>query len=137
MISRDDTEIVSLAKRIEDEEELFSSNTVKVVMDKNGNALYFSRNPIPYMRNVNQEKWIARGHFYKHIGIYAYKAATLRQIAAMSPSALETAESLEQLRWIENGLKICMGVTETENISVDQPSDIAKAEKYFEHQTNS
>ena len=136
LISRDDTQIVSLAKRIEDEEELFSSNTVKVVMDAKGDALYFSRTPIPYMRNVNQKKWLARGCFYKHIGIYAYKADTLHQIAMMPPTALETAESLEQLRWIENGLKICMGITDAENVSVDQPSDIAKAEKFSENQTN-
>ena len=136
LISRDDTQIVSLAKRIEDEEELFSSNTVKVVMDAKGNALYFSRNPIPYMRNIDHKKWLARGCFYKHIGIYAYKADTLHQIATMPPTTLEMAESLEQLRWIENGLKICMGVTEAENISVDQPSDIEKAEKFSENQMN-
>lgn len=137
LISREDTQIVSLAKRIDDEEELFGPNTVKVVMDKKGNALYFSRNPIPYMRNVDQEKWLARGCYYKHIGIYAYKAATLHQIATMPPTTLETVESLEQLRWLENGLKICMGVTEADNLSVDQPSDIAKAEQFSENLTNS
>ena len=136
LIVQDDTSLASLAKRIEDEDELFSPNTVKVVMDKKGNALYFSRNPIPYMRNVDHGEWLAKGCFYKHIGIYAYKADILRQIAAMQPSTLETAESLEQLRWLENGLTIRMGITETENVSIDQPEDIEKAEKFSENQMN-
>jgi 3-deoxy-manno-octulosonate cytidylyltransferase (CMP-KDO synthetase) len=136
LISEEGTMLASLAKRIEDEDELFSQNTVKVVMDKQGNALYFSRNPIPFMRNLDQNKWLARGCFYKHIGIYAYKAETLRQIALMQPTTLEMAESLEQLRWLENGLTIRMGITEAENVSVDLPSDIAKAEKFSENQIN-
>ena len=136
LIAQEDTRLASLAKRIEDEDELFSPNTVKVVMDKNGNALYFSRNPIPFMRNLDRGEWLMKGCFYKHIGIYAYKADVLRQIASMQPSTLETAESLEQLRWLENGLKIRMGVTEAENVSIDLPSDIVKAEKFSENQMN-
>ena len=135
LISRDDTVLASLAKRIEDEDELFSPNTVKVVMDKEGNALYFSRNPVPFMRNVDREDWLGKGVFYKHIGIYAYKAETLRQIAEMQPSTLEMAESLEQLRWLENGLHIRMGITQEENVSIDEPSDIDKAERFVENQT--
>lgn len=135
LISRDDTVLASLAKRVEDEDELFSPNTVKVVMDKEGNALYFSRNPVPFMRNVDREDWLGKGVFYKHIGIYAYKAETLRQIAEMQPSTLEMAESLEQLRWLENGLHIRMGITQEENVSIDEPSDIDKAERFAENQT--
>ena len=135
LISRDDTVLASLAKRIEDEEELFSPNTVKVVMDKEGNALYFSRNPIPFMRNEDRKDWLSKGVFYKHIGIYAYKAEALRQIAEMQPSTLEMAESLEQLRWLENGLRIRMGITQEENVSIDEPSDIDKAERFVENQT--
>ncbi len=135
LISRDDTVLASLAKRIEDEDELFSPNTVKVVMDKEGNALYFSRNPVPFMRNVDREDWLGKGVFYKHIGIYAYKAEALRQIAEMQPSTLEMAESLEQLRWLENGLRIRMGITQEENVSIDEPSDIDKAERFAENQT--
>lgn len=135
LISRDDTVLASLAKRIEDEDELFSPNTVKVVMDKEGNALYFSRNPIPFMRNVDRKDWLGKGVFYKHIGIYAYKAEALRQIAEMQPSTLEMAESLEQLRWLENGLRIRMGITQEENVSIDEPSDIDKAERFAENQT--
>ena len=127
MISRDDTQLASLVKRIDDEEELFGSNKVKVVMDKSGNALYFSRNPIPYMRNVPHEKWLQKGCFFQHLGIYAYKAETLRQIATMQPTELELAESLEQLRWLENGLAIRMAVVEADSLAIDCPADLAKA----------
>ena len=136
LISRDDTELASLAKRIEDADELFSPNTVKVVMDKEGKALYFSRHPIPFMRNEERNTWLDKGTFYKHIGIYAYKADTLRQIAAMQPTPLEKAELLEQLRWLENGMCIRMGVTQTENVSIDEPTDIEKAERFAENQMN-
>ena len=136
LISRDDTMLASLAKRIEDEDELFSPNTVKVVMDHRGNALYFSRNPIPFMRNVDRNEWLKKGVFYKHIGIYAYKADTLRQVAAMQPTTLEQAESLEQLRWLENGLQIRMGITKEEIVSIDEPNDIVKAEQFADNQMN-
>ena len=132
LIGHDDTCLASLAKRIDSADELFSPNTVKVVMSANGNALYFSRNPMPYMRNVEHDDWMRKGIFYKHIGIYAYKAETLRQVAAMQASSLEIAESLEQLRWLENGLNIRMGITEAENVSIDVPADIAKAEAFSE-----
>lgn len=134
LISRDDTQLVSLAKRIDDEEELFSTNTVKVVMGNDGNALYFSRNPIPFMRNLDHKDWLKNGVFYKHIGIYAYKTATLCQIAKMQPSTLETAESLEQLRWLENGLSIRMGITQNEGVSIDMPTDVEKAEHFAQSQ---
>ena len=134
LISREDTQLASLAKRIEDEDELFSPNAVKVVMDKDGKALYFSRNPIPFMRNVEWTDWLNNGAFYKHIGIYAYKAEALRQVAKMQPSSLELAESLEQLRWLENGFSIRMAVTQSQNISIDTPSDLAKAEQFAQNQ---
>ena len=127
MISRDDTQLASLVKRVEDAEDLFGSTKVKVVMDKTGKALYFSRNPIPFMQNMAHEKWLQKGRFYQHIGIYAYKTETLHQIAKMQPSALEQAESLEQLRWLENGLSIRMAVVAGESISIDTPDDLAKA----------
>ena len=127
LISRDDTQLASLVKRVEDAEDLFGSSKVKVVMDKTGKALYFSRSPIPFMQNVAHEKWLQKGRFYQHIGIYAYKTDTLHQIARMQPSALEQAESLEQLRWLENGLSIRMAVVAGESISIDTPDDLAKA----------
>ena len=131
LIGRDDTLLASLAKPIHDEDELFSPNSVKVVMDKEGRALYFSRHPIPFMRNEEKTEWMDRGVFFKHIGIYAYKADTLRLIAEMPMSALEKSESLEQLRWLENGLDIRMGITATENVSIDTPSDLQKAESFL------
>lgn len=134
LISQEGIQLASLAKRIEDESELFSPNIVKVVMNKDGNALYFSRNPIPFMRNLDHNEWIEKGVFYKHIGLYAYKTETLRQIAEMQPTTLELSESLEQLRWLENGMDIRMGITVTENVSIDRPDDITKAERFAQNQ---
>ena len=134
LIGRDDTLLASLAKRIEDEDELFSPNVVKVVMDKQCNALYFSRNPIPFMRNLDHDKWLQNGVFYKHIGLYAYKTETLCQIAEMQSTALEMAESLEQLRWLENGLRIRMGITPHESLSIDTQEDLEKALQFAQNQ---
>lgn len=122
LISDKDTPIASLCKPVHDAEELASPNAVKVVFDKNGKALYFSRFAIPYLRNKVERT------FYKHIGIYAYKTLTLREISALPQSGLELAESLEQLRWLENGYTVRMGVTEFESFSVDVPEDITKIE---------
>ena len=130
LIVRDDTPLASLAKRIDDADELFSPNAVKVVVNQEGNAMYFSRNPSPFMRNVDRDEWLVKGRFYKHIGIYAYKADVLHQVARMEPSALEQAESLEQLRWLENGLAIRMALSDAENISIDTPDDLHRAEQY-------
>ena len=130
LIVRDDTPLASLAKRIDDADELFSPNAVKVVVNQEGNAMYFSRSPIPFMRNVDRDEWLVKGRFYKHIGIYAYKADVLHQVAHMDPSSLEQAESLEQLRWLENGLAIRMALSDAENISIDTPDDLHRAEQY-------
>ena len=134
LIGRDDAQLASLAKRIEDEDELFSPNVVKVVMDKQGNALYFSRNPIPFMRNLDHDKWLQKGEFYKHIGLYAYKTEILCQIAEMLSTTLEQAESLEQLRWLENGLRIRMGITQLESLSIDTQEDYEKAMQFAQNQ---
>ena len=134
LIGRDDTQLASLAKRIVDEDELFSPNVVKVVMDKQCNALYFSRNPIPFMRNLDHDKWLQKGEFYKHIGLYAYKTETLCQIAEMQSTTLEMAESLEQLRWLENGLRIRMGITPYESLSIDTQEDLEKALQFAQNQ---
>ena len=134
LISRDDTALASLAKRIDDEDELFSPNVVKVVMNQQGNALYFSRNPIPFMRNVDRGEWLQKGVFFKHIGLYAYKTETLIQIAEMQPTMLEMAESLEQLRWLENGLRIRMGITQHESLSIDTLEDLEKALQFAQNQ---
>ena len=134
LILRDDTCLASLAKKISDEDELFSPNVVKVVMDREGRALYFSRQPIPFMRNVEKSEWLSQGSYYKHVGLYAYKAQTLKQVAAMSPTDLERSESLEQPRWLENGFSIRMAITESLNISIDSPKDLEKALQFAENQ---
>lgn len=136
LISRDDTQLASLVKKLDDEEDLFGSTKVKVVLDKDSNALYFSRSPIPFMRNVDKAKWLQKGTFYQHIGVYAYKADTLRQIARMQPTALEMVESLEQLRWLENGLSIRMAIVKTDNIAIDTTADLAKAIEFAQNLPN-
>ncbi|MBR6092553.1 MAG: 3-deoxy-manno-octulosonate cytidylyltransferase [Bacteroidales bacterium] len=125
LISDKDTPLASLCKPVYDDDELKSPNAVKVVFDKNGKALYFSRFAIPYLRNQVERT------FYKHIGIYAYKTDVLKEVSALPQSGLELAESLEQLRWLENGYTVRMGVTEFESYSVDVPEDIVKIEKIF------
>lgn len=132
LISDKDTPLASLCKPIRDYDELMSHNAVKVVFDKDGKAMYFSRYAIPFMRNENNDKiWLDERTFYKHIGIYAYKTNVLKEVAALPQSGLELAESLEQLRWLENGYTVRMGVTEFESYSVDVPEDIIKIEKIF------
>ena len=134
LISDPQTPIASLCKQINDYDELVSHNAVKVVFDKAGKALYFSRYAIPFMRNEADDKqWMSKRTFYKHIGIYAYKTVTLKEISALPQSGLELAESLEQLRWLENGYTVRMGVTEFESYSVDIPDDIKKIEKIFKN----
>lgn len=132
LISDRDAQLASLCKPINDYDELMSRNAVKVVFDKDGKALYFSRYAIPFMRNENDDRLrMSKRTFYKHIGIYAYKCDVLKTIAALPQSGLELSESLEQLRWLENGYTVRMGVTEFESFSVDVPDDIVKIEKIF------
>lgn len=134
LISDENTQIASLCKPIHDIDELLSHNAVKVVIDKNGKALYFSRYTIPFQRNeADTSKWMELRTYYKHIGIYAYKSLILKEISALPQSGLEMAESLEQLRWLENGYSVKMGVTEFESYSVDVPDDIKKIESVFEN----
>lgn len=121
-----ETQISSLAKKISAKEELFNPNSVKVVIGENGKALYFSRAVIPFLRAVEEKDYLTKGVFYKHLGIYAYRASVLNEICRLPQSILEKAESLEQLRWLSAGYKIAMGITEIEGISVDTPEDLLK-----------
>jgi len=121
------TEIATLAKTIENEEELFNSNLVKVVFDLNKKALYFSRSAIPHIRNTEQTEWLRRHKFFKHIGMYAYRSDILKELTGLPVSSLEKAESLEQLRWLENGFKITVVETLTETFGIDTPDDLKKA----------
>lgn len=126
LISRPEVQIATLVKKIEDYKMLWDQNKVKVIMDIWGRAIYFSRNVIPYYRGEEETTWHQRRDYFKHLGLYAYKADVLKEICALSPSALELAESLEQLRWIENGYAIHAGITEIETPAIDTPEDLEK-----------
>lgn len=128
------TEIATLVKPFAAEDgvaALENPNSPKVVLDGSNRALYFSRSVIPYLRNVPREEWLTQHTFYKHIGIYAFRAEVLKAVTALPQSSLELAESLEQLRWLENGYKIGVGITSTETIGIDTPEDLAKAEAFL------
>ena len=112
-------------------EALENVNSPKVVVNKNMNALYFSRSIIPYQRNKDKADWLAGHTYYKHIGLYAYRAEVLKQITSLPQSSLELAESLEQLRWLENGYSIKVGISEVETIGIDTPQDLARAEEFL------
>ena len=113
--------------KIEIEEQLVSPNVVKVVSDKSGKALYFSRSPIPHVRNSATNEWLSKHTFYKHIGMYAYRTDILEEITKLEISSLEKVESLEQLRWLENGYSIKVAETKFETIGIDTPDDLEKA----------
>jgi 3-deoxy-manno-octulosonate cytidylyltransferase (CMP-KDO synthetase) len=122
-----DAEIATLIKKIETTEELFNPNRPKVVIDKLQNALYFSRSPIPFVRGTENENWVLVQPFWAHIGMYAYKKEVLQKISKLNQGALEKAESLEQLRWLENGFKIKTAVTKHQSIGIDTPEDLELA----------
>lgn len=125
------TEIATLTKALQSREELFNSNLVKVVFNKKMDALYFSRSPIPHIRNVPETEWLTKHTFYKHIGMYAYRTDILEKLTTLPVSSLEKAESLEQLRWLENGFKISIAETLTETIGIDTPADLQKAIEFL------
>lgn len=118
--------IATLAKKIEDSTLLGNPNTVKVVVNQLGQALYFSRHPIPFVRGSEPADWLELGLHYKHIGLYAFRRAALLEITQLPTSRLETAESLEQLRWLDNGYSIQVGLTELETIGIDTPEDLER-----------
>lgn len=129
------TQIATLVKPFSADtalEILANANSPKVVLDKNRNALYFSRSIIPFQRNVDKQEWPAHHVYYKHIGLYAYRAEVLEQITALPQSTLELAESLEQLRWLENGYRIKVGFTDVETIGIDTPQDLERAEQFLQ-----
>ncbi len=127
-----DTQIATLGKPFGiDVEAINNPNSPKIVTDLRGYAMYFSRSVIPYMRGVEPEAWGARHTFLKHIGIYAYRKSVLAEITRLPQSPLEKAESLEQLRWLQNGYKIKVGLTDVETIGIDTPEDLHKAETFL------
>lgn len=119
------TEIATLVKPVDNQADLVSPNKPKVVFSQSGNALYFSRQPIPYLRGVDIDKWLESGlKYYNHIGMYGYRSDVLAKITKLPLGTLEKAESLEQLRWLENGYTIKVLETELESLSIDTPEDL-------------
>ncbi|MCQ2196098.1 MAG: 3-deoxy-manno-octulosonate cytidylyltransferase [Bacteroidaceae bacterium] len=130
----DNVDIATLVKPFTEDDgiaALENPNSPKVVLDNNMRAMYFSRSVIPYLRGVDKNEWLKKHTFYKHIGMYAYRADALQRITSLPQSTLELAESLEQLRWIENGLTIKVGVTQQETIGIDTPEDLKRAERFL------
>jgi 3-deoxy-manno-octulosonate cytidylyltransferase (CMP-KDO synthetase) len=120
------TQIATLIKKIESHDQLFNVNIVKVVKGISNQALYFSRSPIPFVRGKDEQEWLANQIFYKHIGMYAYRSDVLKKIALLKQTPLEKTESLEQLRWLENGYSILTAETELETFGIDTPEDLEK-----------
>ena len=120
-------QIATLAKRFENHADIFDPNKVKVVCSERQTALYFSRSAIPYCRGVEQADWLKTVPFYKHVGMYAYRPEVLQEITTLPQGVLEKAESLEQLRWLENGYTIAVCLTEHESIGIDTPEDLERA----------
>lgn len=126
-----DAQLATLVKKINTSEDLFNVNVPKVLLNKQKEAICFSRQAIPHIRGKKEEEWLEAYTFYKHIGIYAYNAEVLGQITALQPSSLEIAEGLEQLRWIENGYKIKVELTDYESVAIDVPDDLQKLTKFL------
>ena len=127
-------DIATLVKPFDEEdgiELLENPNSPKVVINEAGEAIYFSRSVVPYLRDVERSEWLKHHTFYKHIGIYAFRAEVLKRVASLPQSPLEKAEKLEQLRWMESGYKIGVGVTDIETIGIDTPEDLQYALEYL------
>lgn len=123
-----EVQIATLVRKVVPGEDLANVNQPKVVLSKSMDALYFSRSVIPYIRDSGTEEWTSGHEYYKHIGLYGYRTGTLMQITELPQSPLELAESLEQLRWLENGFRIRCSVTTWESHGIDTPLDLEKAE---------
>lgn len=133
------TDIATLVKPFAEAdglEALENPNSPKVVLDAGSRALYFSRSVIPFLRGVERSEWLRRHTFYKHLGVYAFRTEVLRAVAALPQSPLERAESLEQLRWLENGYRIGVGVTSADTVGIDTPEDLVKAEVFLREKFN-
>lgn len=131
-----DTDIATLVKPFDKArgfDELENPNSVKVVFDKNMNAQYFSRSVIPFLRGIPAQEWPGKHQFYTHLGMYAYRADKLEEITRLPQSQLEIAESLEQLRWLENGMRIKVGFSDKSSIGIDTPADLERAEEFIKN----
>ena len=133
----ENTDIATLVKPFAEEDGLSAlenPNSPKVVLDNDSCAVYFSRSVIPYLRGVERENWLKHHTFYKHIGMYAFRRDVLGEVTALPQSTLEKAESLEQLRWLENGYKIGVGISDVETVGIDTPEDLERAEEFLKAQ---
>ncbi|MDR1553670.1 MAG: 3-deoxy-manno-octulosonate cytidylyltransferase [Prevotellaceae bacterium] len=126
LFDNDETQIATLIKPFADNEDIFNPNSPKVVVSKADEALFFSRSAIPFVRGSEKENWQKQFTFFKHIGLYAYRTEILKKLAALPQGNLENAESLEQLRWLENGYKIKVARTDIENYAIDTPDDLIR-----------
>lgn len=127
-----DTQIGTLGKPFESIEAAMNPNSPKIVTDLRGFALYFSRSVIPFVRGQQQSDWLQHFPYLKHLGLYAYRREVLRQVTQLFQSPLELAESLEQLRWLENGYRIRVGLTNVETVGIDTPEDLQRAEAFLQ-----
>ena len=128
------TQIATLGKPFESMVAVQNPNSPKIVVDNMGFAMYFSRSVIPYVRGKEMSSWLTHYPFLKHLGIYAYRKDVLRQVTQLPQSSLEIAESLEQLRWLQNGFKIKVGTTDVETVGIDTPQDLERAEEFLKAQ---
>ena len=129
-----DTQIATLARKYDAAngfEGLFDPNKVKVIFDNNDFAIYFSRAILPYVRNYKWNEWLQHRDFYIHVGMYAYRSDVLDNVTKLPQSSLELAESLEQLRWLQNGYKIKVALTDAPTFGIDTPEDLEQAKKLF------
>ena len=126
-----ETQIGTLGKLFESMEAVENPNSPKIVTDNRGFALYFSRSVIPYIRGIERNDWFGQYPFLKHLGIYAYRREVLAEVTCLPQSSLEKAESLEQLRWLQNGYRIRVGLTDVETIGIDTPEDLQRAEQFL------
>jgi 3-deoxy-manno-octulosonate cytidylyltransferase (CMP-KDO synthetase) len=126
-----DTEIATLGKRFTSMEAVENVNSPKIVLDRKGFALYFSRSIIPFVRGQEKKDWLGAYPFLKHLGIYAYRRQVLKEITRLPQGQLEKAENLEQLRWLENGYRIKVGITSEETVGIDTAADLKRAEAFL------
>jgi 3-deoxy-manno-octulosonate cytidylyltransferase (CMP-KDO synthetase) len=129
------TQIGTLGKRFENLEAVENPNSPKIVTDTKGFALYFSRSMIPYIRGKAREDWFGEYPFLKHLGVYAYRREVLAEVTKLPQSSLEKAESLEQLRWLQNGYRIRVGLTDVETVGIDTPEDLQRAEEFLKNKS--
>lgn len=125
------TQIATIGKPFDTIEAAENPNSPKIVLDNNGYAMYFSRSVIPFVRGIEKKEWLQHYPFLKHLGIYAYRREVLKEITQLPQSSLEKAESLEQLRWLQNGYRIKVGYTDVETVGIDNPEDLQRAEEYL------